>query len=68
MFWTTELLPNVPQNCPDFALSEKTGQSKAFIEIKDQKSVCMNIKNIVTTNMIGSTELKNEETTFTFLY
>ncbi len=38
------------------------------IEIKDQKSVCMNIKNIVTTNMIGSSELKNEETTFTFLY
>ena len=46
----------------------KTGQSKAFIEVKDQKSVSMNKNHIVTTDMIGLDELKNAETTFTFLY
>ncbi len=46
----------------------KSGESKAFIEVKDQKSVYMNKNNIVTTAMIGLTELKNAETIFTFLY
>ncbi len=31
----------------------KSGQSKPFIEVKDQTSVCMNKKDIVTTVMIG---------------
>ncbi len=38
------------------------------IEVRDQKSVCMNKNKIVTTDMIGLTELKNAETIFTFLY
>ena len=48
--------------------SIKSGQSKPFLEVKDQKSVCMDKNDIVTTDMIGLTELKNAETTFTFLY
>ncbi len=46
----------------------KTGQPKAFKEVKEQKSVCMNKKYIVTKDLIGLNELKNAETTFTFLY
>ena len=39
-----------------------------IIEVKDQKSVCMNINDFTTTDMIGLTEIKNAETTFTFLH
>ncbi len=53
---------------PSMSRLIKTGQSKAFIEVMDQESVCMNKKHIVTTDMIGLNELKNAETTFTFLY
>ena len=45
----------------------KTSQSNVFIEFRGQKSVCMNINDIITTDFIGLTELKNRETTFTFL-
>ena len=53
---------------PSMSRFTKTSQSKAFIEVKDQKSVCMNKNHIVTTDMIGLNELKNAETTFTFLH
>ncbi len=48
--------------------SIKSGQSKPFLETKDQKSVCINKNDIVPTDMIGLTELKNAETIFTFSY
>ena len=53
---------------PSMSRVIKTGQSKAFIEAKEHKSVCMNKNHIVTKDMIGLNELKNAETTFTFLY
>ena len=45
----------------------KTSESKASKEVRDQKSVCMNKNDIITTYVIGLNELKNAETTFTFL-
>ena len=63
--------PHYSSNVRDllhFEKANKTGQSKTFSQVQDQKSVCMNINDIITTNMIGSTELKNAETTFTFLH
>ena len=53
---------------PSMSRFMKTGQSKAFIEVKEQKSVCMNKNKIVTKDMIGLNELKDAETTFSFLY
>ncbi len=52
---------------PQIVYFIKTDQSKGVIEVKDQKSVCMNINGIITKNIIGSNEIKNAETTFTFL-
>ena len=69
-----EFLQTTEKSCqgsltiPPISGSIKSGQSKSFLGVKDQRSVCMNKKDIVTTNVIGLTELKNAETTFTFLY
>ncbi len=68
-----ELLQTTEKSCQgsltisSMSGSVKSGQSKPFLEVKDQKSVCMNKNDIVTTDMIGLTELKNAETTFTLL-
>ncbi len=37
-------------------------------EDQESESVCMKINDTIMTNMVGSTELKNTETTFTFLH
>ncbi len=39
---------------PSISRLIKTGQSKPFLEVKDQKSVCMNKNHIVTTDLYTS--------------